>query len=138
MNVLGLGPGAQVIILQALSAYAAIASAYCFARPVLRGQAMLLSKTILSGVKSDDDRFKSLLATANATLQERSKADQPLDHRSNKWGVGLLVASVLLLSGAVALQVATDPSFSRSEAAAAAGTKPPPGSNPGSGASKTK
>ena len=125
MTLLGLGPGAQVIILQALSAYSAILSAYCFARPVLRGQAVLFSKTILSDVKSDDDKVQSLLATAHATLDKRSKADQPLNHRANKWGVGLLVASVLLLTGAVTLQIATDPLFIQNEAAGAAEQKKP-------------
>jgi hypothetical protein len=125
MTILGLGPGAQVIILQALSAYSAILSAYFFARPVLRGQAVSLSKSILSGVEADDAKIKSLLATAHATLDERSKADQPLNHRANKWGIGLLIASVLLLTGAVTLQITTDPLFIPAQAGGAAKHKTP-------------
>jgi hypothetical protein len=111
MTVLGLGPGAQVIILQALSAYSAILSAYCFARPVLRGQALSVSKAILSEVKTGDAEVESLLATTREILDERIKVHQPLDRRANEWGIGLLVVSILLLTTAVLLQIATDPLF---------------------------
>jgi hypothetical protein len=111
MTLFGLGPGAQVIILQALSAYSAILSAYSFARPVLRGQALSASKAILSEVTTEDADVKGLLDTARGILDERTKEHQPLDRRANRWGIGLLVASILLLTGAVLLQIATDPLF---------------------------
>jgi hypothetical protein len=115
MTIFGLGPGAQVIILQALSAYSAILSAYSFARPVLRGQTLSVSKAILSEVTTEDADVQGLLDTARGILDERIKKHQPLDRRANKLGIGLLVVSILLLTGAVLLQIATDPLFNPTE-----------------------
>jgi hypothetical protein len=125
MNVLGLGPGAQVIVLQALSAYTAILSAYFFARPVLRGQAVSFSKEILSSAKSDDPDVTKLLNTTIEILNNRIQVDQPSVRRSNNLGYALLVASLLLLTGAIAWQIETDPSFVRTSSADTTATKTP-------------
>lgn len=124
MTIFGLGPGAQVIILQALSAYSAIFSAYFFARPVLRGQAVAFSKDILSSVKADDGDSKRVLDSMLGILNDRTQREQDWVRQCNVLGFGLLLASVLILTGAVALQVETDPLFAAKHAieGAAAGS----------------
>lgn len=111
MTIFGLGPGAQVIILQALSAYSAIFSAYFFARPVLRGQTVTFSKEILSGVEANDDKAKHVLQSMRDILDRRSSQDHDWVRRSNRFGYILLAASLLILTGAVVLQAETDPLF---------------------------
>jgi hypothetical protein len=115
MTIMGLGPGAQVIILQAFSAYSAIVSAYFFARPALRGQAIAISKEILSDVALDgsDEGLKNLRENALGILSTRSSANQSLDRRANSRGIIFLAVSEVMLTGAVALQITTDPSFVR-------------------------
>ena len=113
MDILGLGPGAQVIVLQGLSTYTALASAYFFARPVLRGQTVQSHPDILSSLESSDPDVKQLIKSANDTLNRRAQLDHPLARQNNKLGVGLLIASVFLLTCAITLQVDTDPSFLR-------------------------
>jgi hypothetical protein len=111
VKILGLDSGAQVIILQGLSTYAALASAYCFANPVLRSQTVQSHRDILSSLESKDQDVSKLIKQAADTLTRRAQRDQPLARRNNLWGVVLLVASFLLFTGAVTLQVFTDPSF---------------------------
>lgn len=113
MDILGLGPGGQVIVLQGLSTYTALASAYFFARPVLRGQTVQSHRDILSSLKSSDPDVEQLIKSANDTLNRRAQLDYPLARQNNKCGVGFLIASVILLTCAVILQVDTDPSFLR-------------------------
>ena len=51
MTIFGLGVGAQVVLLQGVSTYAALASAYFFAKPVLRLQTLEYHRDILSNIK---------------------------------------------------------------------------------------
>lgn len=111
MQILGLEPGAQIVILQAVATYAALLSAYFFARPVLRGQAVDASHDILTALKSTDRDVEKLLEHAAGVLIERKQRNLPKSRRDNAAGVLLLVASLLLFTGAVALQVLTDPAF---------------------------
>lgn len=111
VKILGLDPGSQVIVLQGLSTYTALASAYFFARPVLRGQTVQSHRDILSSLESKDPDVIKLIKDANSTLTRRAHLDQPLARRNNRWGLGLLVVSLILFTGAVALQISTDPSF---------------------------
>lgn len=111
MKILGLESGAQIIILQGLSTYTALASAYFFARPVLRTQPVEAHREILSDIKSKDTDVTDLLSQATGVLNERIRSEAPSARRDNKRGVILLIISLLLLTGAVVLQVFTDPSF---------------------------
>jgi hypothetical protein len=111
MQILGLEPGALIIILQAVATYAALLSAYFFVRPVLRGQTVDASHDILAALKSDDRDVEKLLEQASGVLIERKRRNQPKSRRDNAIGVLLLVVSLLLFTGAVALQVLTDPAF---------------------------
>lgn len=111
MQILGLEPGAQIVILQAVATYAALLSAYFFARPVLRGQAVDASHDILTALKSTDRDVEKLLEHAAGVLIERKQRNLPKSRRDNAAGVLLLVASLLLFTGAVALQILTDPAF---------------------------
>ena len=123
MTIRALGPGAWVIILQAVATYTAIASAACFARPVLRGQTVQSNRDVLSSLESSDPGVDKLIKQAADTLTRVAHLDQPLARRNNLWGVILLVASVLLFTGAVALQVLTDPSFGSHPPTLAEGTR---------------
>jgi hypothetical protein len=113
--IFGLGPGAQVIILQGLATYAAIASAYFFARPVLRGQYLEAHRAILSEIETADADVTALIEQASGVLAQRAQADRPRAHRDNWRGVSLLLASLLIFSSAVGLQIATDPAFTHKE-----------------------
>jgi hypothetical protein len=111
MRILGLEPGAQVIILQGLSTYAALASAYFFARPVLRGQAVESHREILSELKPQDADVAALVGEASRILDQRNAQNRTRARGDNKRGVFFLIVSVLLLTGAVLIQVNTDPLF---------------------------
>jgi len=111
MKILGLDSGAQIIILQGLSTYTALASAYLFARPVLRTQPVEAHREILSDIKSNDTEVTDLLSQATGVLNKRIQSEQPSTRRDNRRGVILLIVSVFLLTAAVVLQVFTDPSF---------------------------
>jgi len=111
MAIFGLETGAQVVLLQGLSTYSALASAWYFAKPVLRGQTIAASKSVLSGVTSPQDDVAKLLKRANEILDESEVRNHPLAKRDNKIGVALLVLSLLLLTAAIGLQVETDPLF---------------------------
>jgi len=71
MKILGLDSGAQIIILQGLSTYTALASAYLFARPVLRTQPVEAHREILSDIKSNDTEVTDLLSQATGVLNKR-------------------------------------------------------------------
>jgi hypothetical protein len=124
MAIFGLETGAQVVLLQGLSTYSALASAWYFAKPVLRGQTIAASKSVLSGVTSPQDDVSKLLKRANEILDESEIRNHPLAKRDNKIGVALLVVSLLLLTAAISLQVETDPLFH---------PKPPAKTSPDSG-----
>lgn len=113
MEILGLNSGAQVIVLQGLSTYTALASAYFFVRPVLRGQTLQSHRDILSSIASTDQDVAQLINSANNTLTRRAQLDYPLAMKDNKFGIILLIASVILLTCAVTLQAYTDPAFAR-------------------------
>jgi hypothetical protein len=111
MKILGVEPGVQVIILQGLSTYTALLSAYFFARPVLRGQTTQSNREILIDIKSSDPEVSSLIEQASEVLNRRIQNDQPLVRRDNRFGIILLVVSLSLFTGAIALQIITDPLF---------------------------
>jgi hypothetical protein len=113
MTILGLGPGAQVIVLQALATYAAIGSAFCFARPVLRGQATQAQRDILASTAAAEPDVAALLARATDVLARKAQGEQPRGARDNRIGLALLVLSLALFTAAVAMQVASDPAFAR-------------------------
>ena len=105
MTILGLEPGAQIIILQGASTYAALASAWFFARPVLRGQATASSRSILAAIKSTQADIDALVKSAAEELDKSVIAEQPSAARDNRRGAGLLVVSLVLLTLAVILQI---------------------------------
>jgi len=111
MAILGLEPGGLIIVLQGLSTYTALGSAWFFAKPVLRGQPVAASKTILSEVKSSQQDVAALFAHATEALSRRESDNRPLDKRDNKRGLALLVLSLLLFTAALVLQIQTEPSF---------------------------
>ena len=111
MNILGLSSAAQVIVLQGLSTYAALASAYLFARPILRGQVLQNSQEILDSITPENPDVKILFDEASNLLSTRAQMEQPSARLHNFLGALLLLSSFLLFTGAVALQVSTDPSF---------------------------
>jgi hypothetical protein len=115
--ILGLSPAAQVIILQGLATYAAISSAYFFARPILRGEYLEDHRVILSEIKTADRDIAALIDHASGILTQRAQADRPRAHRDNWRGVWLLVASFIIYSGAVGLQIETDSAFAHIEKA---------------------
>ena len=107
MIILGFSPAAQAIILQGLATYAAILSAYFFARPILRGEYLEDHRVILSEIKTADCDITALIDHASGILTQRAQADRPRAHRDNWCGILLLVASFIIYSGAVGLQIAT-------------------------------
>lgn len=111
MRILGLEPGAQVIILQSVATYAALLSAYLLARPVLRGQTLQAHRELLAGMKPAADDVANLFSRAAQILDSRHQIERSLARRDNALGIGLLIFSLLLFTGAVALQVMTDPQF---------------------------
>jgi hypothetical protein len=111
MTIPGFGPGAQVIVLQAMATYAAIASAFFLALPVLRGQATLAHRDILASAASSDPDVAELLARAADVLARKAQAEQPRGARDNRVGLALLAVSLALFTAAVALQVTSDPAF---------------------------
>jgi hypothetical protein len=113
MTIFGLGPGAQVIVLQALATYAATASAFVFARPVLRGQATQAQRDILASAAASEPDVAELLARATDVLARKAQAEQPRAARDNRVGLALLLLSLALFTGAVAIQVTSDPAFVR-------------------------
>src|SRR5690242_8785146 len=98
MVILGLEPGAQIIVLQGVSTYAALASAWFFARPVLRGQAVASSKSILGAIKATKADVDALVRRANEELDKTVIADQPSAARDNRRGLGFLAVSLVLLT----------------------------------------
>jgi type II secretory pathway component PulM len=106
-----LDPGAQVIILQAVATYAALLSAYFFARPVLRGQTLQAHRELLADMKANAPDIAKLIAEASTVLSERNHREKPVARRDNAIGVVLLVGSLLLYTAAIGLQVLTDPQF---------------------------
>ena len=105
MTILGLDPGSQIIILQALATYAGIASSFFFARPVLLGQSLQANRDLLSSVRTQDKDVQDLLASAPDVLNQASQKKQSTAISDNKRGFALLVASLLLFTLAVAIQI---------------------------------
>jgi hypothetical protein len=111
MTIFGLEPAAQIVVLQGLSTYTALASAWCFARPVLRGQTVSSSKSILSSISSSQTGVDELVKRATKVLEKRETDNHPLAKRDNNWGRFLLAVSLVLFTAAVILQIKTEPSF---------------------------
>jgi hypothetical protein len=111
MTIFGLEPAAQIVILQGLSTYTALASAWCFARPVLRGQTVSSSKSILSSISASQTGVDELVKRATKVLEKRETDNQPLARRDNNWGRFFLGVSLVLFTVAVILQIQTEPSF---------------------------
>ena len=111
MTILGLSVGAQIIVLQALATYAAITSAFFLARPVMRGQTVQAHRDLLANLVPTDSDVNALIAQATDVLTQSIKQDQPRTFRDNRRGVILLFLSFVLFTGAVALQISTDPAF---------------------------
>ena len=88
-------------------------SAYFFARPVLRGQTLQTNRDLLSSLESADADVKKLITQASSILTERDHLDQPSTRRQNFLGIIFLVVSFALFTGALYLQIYTDPSFVR-------------------------
>jgi hypothetical protein len=105
MTLLGLGPEAQAVILQALATYAGIISAFFFARPVLRWQPLQSQRDLLAGLKPTDPEIMNLVRDAASALDSRLQKGQPRASRDNYLGVLFLVVSCLLFTSAVVLQV---------------------------------
>lgn len=120
MAIFGLQTGGQIIVLQGLSTYAALASAWFFAKPVLRGQTIAASKTILSAIEpSPDADVNALVKRATEILTKPETEQHALAKRENRWGVVFLIASLAFFTAALGLQIATEPSFHQSRAAPA-------------------
>jgi hypothetical protein len=111
VKILGLDTGAQVLILQGLSTYTALASAYFFALPALREQPLKAHRGLLEVLESSDPDVSKLITEASNILATRSQLDQPLARWHNFLGIILLVTSFLIFTGAIILQVYTDPLF---------------------------
>jgi hypothetical protein len=114
MILFGLGPGAQVIVLQALATYTGIGSAIFFARPVLRGQALQSQRELIASLKPKDPKnqgLTDLLQESSDALNDRARQKQPRDQRDNYWGFVLLLVSLVFFTFAVILQVSTDRAF---------------------------
>ena len=111
-------PAAWVIVLTALATYCALLSSYLLARPALRGFILQSNVLLLEGEKSSDPRIEEVRKLAIKNFKDRLKRNLPRDHRSNWLGVALLIVSLLLFSGAVALQLRTDPAFHGEQACA--------------------
>jgi hypothetical protein len=72
----------------------------------------------LEGEKSSDPRIEEFRNQAIENFKDRLKRNLPRDYRSNWSGVALLIVSLLLFSGSVALQLRTDPAFNGEQACA--------------------
>jgi hypothetical protein len=113
MTVFNLGPGAQVIILQALATYTAIASAYFLARPIIRGQTLDTHRELLSTLRSDNAEVRTLIEKASNVLAVRAQHEHPKTSHDNSYGLAWLIISFILFTGALTLQISTDVAFQR-------------------------
>jgi hypothetical protein len=120
VTVFGLNPGAQVIVLQGLSTYAALASAYFFARPALLGQPVQSHRDVLTNLRSSDPGITKLIADTSSILSAKAQSLNPKIKAHNRLGIAALVVSLILFTGAVVLQV-SDPSFTGQTAAGPSG-----------------
>ena len=111
MPIFGLEIGGQIIILQGLSTYTGIASAWYFAKPVLRNQAITASKNTLSEVDADQADVRALFNRASKALAAREIKNDPLNRRDNKIAIVFLVVSLALFTAALVLQIVNEPSF---------------------------
>jgi hypothetical protein len=109
VRIFGLDTGAQLIVLQGLSTYTALASAYFLARPVLRGQVLQAHRDVINSVQTADTRASKVIKAANSELEARALKDHPLARWDNGLGIGLLIVSIILFTAAIGLQVFTDP-----------------------------
>jgi hypothetical protein len=113
MNILGFGPGAQAIILQGISTYSALLSAYFFARPVLRSQTLEAHRDLLGSLRPTNASVGDLIEYASEILTKTAQEDQPYSKSNNRNGVIALIISFILFTGAIFIQVTSDPSFTR-------------------------
>ena len=107
----GLKAAGWVIVLQGLSAYAAIISSYCFIYPVVRSQKTDLHLGVLSRVKTDRADVKALVTEARDSLEAEAGNQRKSSALWNYGGIAILATSLLLLTGAVIVQIGTDPAF---------------------------
>jgi hypothetical protein len=88
-----------------LSTYFALASAFFFARPVLRNQHAQANLITLEASSSSDPRADALRKDAVADIQTELASGFPKDRRDNRVGIGLLVVSGTLLTIAIPIHI---------------------------------
>ena len=112
MTIFGLGVGAQVVLLQGVSTYAALASAYFFAKPVLRLQTLEYHRDILSNIKeNENDSVHRLIEKVSDILAMKAQDEAKITTIYNKKGVVFLLFSIVIFTCAFVLQVYSDPAF---------------------------
>ncbi len=116
---MNLGAGAWVIIVQAIATYAAAASAYFLARPVLRSQILDFDRETLANLGPSRPAVDALIRQARQYLDRKAITEKKRAPKDNRVGYLLLLASGALFTGAVLLQVLTDPAFRATSAACA-------------------
>ncbi len=84
-----------------VSTYFALASAFFFARPVLRNQHAQANLITLEAASSDEAGVEALRRNAVDEIRSELASGFPKDRRDNRIGVGLLVISGGLLSIAI-------------------------------------
>ena len=100
-----------VIVLQGLSAYAAIISAYLFIYPVIISQKLTSHRDLLSRVRTEQKDLRDLLDQASESLAAEADQRGRASWRWNWSGLIVLILSFLLLTSAVMIQLGTDPAF---------------------------
>ena len=99
-------PPAWATLFEGLSSYAAIGSAYFFARPALRFQPLRTTLEFLEeGDEHPDPEVKILVQKLRDDTRKKLATSPIFERRSNIYGLTLLVVSALLLATAVLIHV---------------------------------
>lgn len=107
-----MGYAAWVIVLTAAATYCGIFASYLLARPALRNFVLQSNMLALDSQTHPDPDIERFRREAVQDFKDRLKARVPGDSRLNWWGAAVLLLSFVIFSGAVALQLRTDPAFS--------------------------
>jgi hypothetical protein len=78
---------------------------------MLRGFALQTSLALLDFEPSPEPEIEGIRRGAVANVKKRLQQNIPSDRRSTALGIALLVFSLLLYTGAVVVQLSTDPAF---------------------------
>ena len=111
MRFLGLTAAAWVVVLTAIATYCGLIASYLLVRPALRGLTLQTNIDLLESEQSTNPRIEKFRQLAVNNLKGRRPKLAKHDRSLYGCGVALLILSFLIFSGAVVLQLRTDPAF---------------------------